>query len=90
MVTYLVTYLLTSDLQDTVDQHMKFCSIKFLSPEAALYLYKTTICPCMKYGCYVWAGAPSCHLEFLDKLQKRICRGVSPSLATSLEPLAHC
>ena len=24
------------------------CSIKFLSPEAALYLYKSTICPCME------------------------------------------
>ena len=24
------------------------CSMKFLSPEVALYLYKSTICPCMK------------------------------------------
>ena len=37
----------------------------------------------------VWAGAPSCYLELLDKLQKRICRTVGPSLAASLEPLAH-
>ena len=64
-------------------------SIKFLSPEVALYLYKSTICPCMEYCCHVWAGAPSCYLELLDKLQKRICRTVGPSLATSLEPLAH-
>ena len=28
-------------------------------------------------------------LELLDKLQKRICRTVGPSFATSLEPLAH-
>ena len=28
-------------------------------------------------------------LELLDKLQKRICRTVGPSLAPSLEPLAH-
>ena len=35
------------------------------------------------------AGAPSCFLELLDKLQKRICRTVVPSLATSVEPLAH-
>ena len=27
--------------------------------------------------------------ELLDKLQKRICRTVGPSLAASLEPLAH-
>ena len=30
-----------------------------------------------------------CYLELLDKLQKRICRNVGPSLATSLEPLAR-
>ena len=49
-------------------------SMKFLSPEVALYLYKSTIRPCMEYCCHVWAGAPSCYLELLDKLQKRICR----------------
>ena len=65
------------------------CSMKFLSPEVALYLYKSTIQPCMEYCCHVWAGAPSCYLELLDKLKKRICRTVGPSLAASLEPLAH-
>ena len=64
-------------------------SMKFLSPEVALYLYKSTIRPCMEYCCHVWAGAPSCYLELLDKLQKRICRTVGPSLAASLEPLAR-
>ena len=39
-------------------------------------------------SCLDWC--PSCYLEFLDKLQKRICRTVSASLATSLEPLAYC
>ena len=39
--------------------------------------------------CHVWAGAPSCYLEFLDKIQKRICRTVGPSLAASLETLSH-
>ena len=65
-------------------------SMTFLSSEVALYLYKSTICPCMECCCHVWAGAPSCYLELLDKQLKRICRTVSPSLATSLEPLAHC
>ena len=65
-------------------------SMKFLSAEVALYLYKSTIRPCMEYCCHVWAGAPSCYLELLDKLQKRICRTVGPSLSASLEPLAHC
>ena len=63
--------------------------MKFLSPEVALYLCKSIIRPCMVYCCHVWAGAPSCYLELLDKLQKRICRTVGPSLAASLEPLAH-
>ena len=35
------------------------------------------------------AGALSCCLELLDKLQKRIYRTVGPSLAASLEPLVH-
>ena len=64
-------------------------SMKFLSPEVALYLYKSTIQPCVEYCCHVWAGAPCCYLELLDKLQKWICRTVGPSLAVSLEPLAH-
>ena len=63
--------------------------MKFLSPLVALYLYKSTIQPCMEYCCHVWAGAPTCYLELLDKLQKQICRTVGPSLATSLEPLVH-
>ena len=43
----------------------------------------------MEYCCHVWAGAPSCYLELLGKLQKRICKTVGPSCASSLEPLAH-
>ena len=64
-------------------------SMKFLSPQVALYLYKSTIRPCMEYCCHVWADAPSCYLDLLDKLQKRICRTVIPSRAASLELLAH-
>ena len=45
--------------------------------------------PYMEYCCHVWAGVRSCYSELLQKLQKWICRTVSPSLATSLEPLAH-
>ena len=57
-------------------------SMKFLSPEVALYLCKSTIHPYMEYCCHVWAGAPSCYLELVD-------RTVGPSLAASPEPLAH-
>ena len=66
------------------------CSLKFLSPKVDLYLYKSTICPCMEYCSHVWAGAPGCCLELLDKLQKQICRTAGLSLDASLEPLAHC
>ena len=45
-----------------------FDSIKFLSPEVALYLYKSTTHPFMEYCCHVWAGAPSCYLALLDNL----------------------
>ena len=34
-------------------------SVKLVSPEVALYLYKATIWSCMEYCCHVWAGAPS-------------------------------
>ena len=64
-------------------------SMKFLSLEVALYLYKSTIRPSTECCNHVWAGAPSCYLELLNKLQKQICRIVGPSLSASLEPLAH-
>ena len=28
----------------------------------------------MEYCCHIWAGAPRCYLEMLDKLQKWVCR----------------
>ena len=65
-------------------------SMKFLSPEFAIYVYKSTTRSCMEYCCHVWAGARSCFLDLLDKLQKQICRTVGLSLAASVEPLAHC
>ena len=64
-------------------------SMKFLSPEFALYLYKSTILLCMEYCCHIWAGALSCYWELLDKLQKQICKIVFPSLSASLETFVH-
>ena len=46
------------------------CSMKFLSTEVAMYLYKSTIQSCIENCCHVWADAPSNYLELLDKLQK--------------------
>ena len=46
-------------------------SFKFLSPKVALYLYKSTIRPCMEYSCHVWVGAPiatsSCQISCKNK-----------------------
>ena len=64
--------------------------MKFLSLEVALYLHKSTICPCIEYCRHGWAGAPNCYLELLDKLQKLICRTGGTSLDASLETLAPC
>ena len=43
---------------------------QFISPEVALFFYKSTIRPYVKYCCHVWAGAPICYLNMLDKLWK--------------------
>ena len=43
----------------------------------------------MEYCCNIWAGAPSCYLEMLEKLQKQICLIAGPSLAAFLEQLTH-
>ena len=51
-------------------------SMKFLSLQVALYLYKSIMQPCMKYCCHVWAGAPNYYLKMLDMLQKQICRTI--------------
>ena len=62
--------------------------LKLLSPEVALYLYKSTILPCMEYCCHIWPGAPNCYMELLYKLQKWICRTVGCSLAASRQNMA--
>ena len=54
-----------------------------------MYLCKSIIRPCIEYCCHVWVDVPSCYLEMLGEVQKRICRAVGPSLADPLEPFAH-
>ena len=34
-----------------------------------MYLFKSTMHPYMEYCCHIWACAPNCYLELLDKLQ---------------------
>ena len=43
----------------------------------------------MEYCCHVWACAPNSFVDMSDKLQKRECSAVDPSLAASLELLAR-
>ena len=61
-------------------------SMKFLSPEVALYLYKSTICPCVEYYCNVWAGTRNCYSELLDKLQDKHARLLLLHLLLLLNP----
>ena len=63
--------------------------MKFLSPEVALYLCKSTIHPCMESCCHIWTGAPNCLLKIVRQVQKQLCRTVGSSLAAFLEALAH-
>ena len=63
--------------------------MKFPSPKVALCLYKSNRCNCVESCCYTWAGALNCYFKRLDKLQKRVCKTVGPSLLVSLEPSVH-
>ena len=62
------SYIISIAKTDSMKIGALIRSKKFLSPEVSLYLYKSTIHSCMEYCCHVWAGAPSCYLELLDKL----------------------
>ena len=45
--------------------------------------------PYMEYICHVWVGAPSCHVDVWDELQKRVAKLLSPTLTASLKPFPH-
>ena len=66
------------------------CSVEFLSSVVALYPYKSTIRSCMEYWCHAWAGALSCYLEVIDKLQKRICKTFNCCLSWTLGSSSNC
>ena len=63
--------------------------LKLSQRKLELYLYKSTILLCMEHCCHICGGALSCYWELLDKLQKRICKIVFPSLSASLETFVH-
>ena len=59
------------------------------SIQLRLNLFKSTIRPSMEYRCNVWAGAPNCYFDMLDKVQYKVCRSVGPSFTASVLPLTH-
>ena len=54
--SYIISISKTTSIKTVALIH----SMNFLSPDVALYLYKSTIRPCMEYYCHVWVGAPNC------------------------------
>jgi len=61
----------------------------YLTPETILYLYKSTIRPCMEYCCHLWSGASSSSLMLLDKVQRRVANAIGENLASKLDSLSH-
>ena len=47
------SYIISSAKTTSKKVGALICSMNFLSPEVALYLYKSTIQPCMEYYCHV-------------------------------------
>ena len=64
--------------------------MKCHSPEIFLYLNKSSVRSCLEYCWHAWAGARSCCLEILGKLQKRICRTVGPCFSGTLGWSSKC
>ena len=63
---------------------------RFLTPESILYLYKSTIWPCIVYCSHIWGGAPRSHqLDLLHRMQKRVVSLVGSGLSSDLQALSH-
>ena len=61
--------------------------MEILSSEVTLYLYKSTIRPCMECCCHVWDDASSYYIEMLDKLKNRYVGLLLLHLRPLLKPL---
>ena len=64
-------------------------SMKFISPEFVLYLYKSSLRPCWEYCCHVWAGAPSCYLDMLINYRNEYVGLLIFHLLPLLNPWLH-
>ena len=56
------SYILCTTKSASKKSGALICSMKFVSREIALYLYKSTIRSCTEYCCHIWGGAPSCYM----------------------------
>ena len=53
--------------------------MKFLSPEVALYVCKSTICPCMGYCCHLWDTVASFSCNSMAHSGCSALHGVNPN-----------
>ena len=62
----------------------------YFSPSQLLTIYKSQICPSIKYCSHVWGGAPKSSLNLRDSVQSKAIRLInSPNLTNSLQSLSH-
>ena len=67
-----------------------FTAQHFLTPEFILYLYKSTIRPCMEYCSHIGGGAPRFHgLDLLDRVQRQVVSLVGSGLSSDLQASSH-
>ena len=58
----------------------------FLTPESILYLYKSTIRPCMEYCSHILGGSPRPHgINLLDRVQNRVVSLVCSVFSANLQ-----
>ena len=64
-------------------------SMRLLTPESLLYLYKSQIRPRMEYCSHIWAGSSRTIISTLNRVQRRMRGLVSETLFASLQSLSH-
>lgn len=69
-----------------------FRARQFSSPESILPNYKSTICPCIEYCCYILSDASAIYI-YWNSWQIRVCNVIGPDLCISTPvtiPLLWC
>ena len=79
-------------INSIASQKLRFLSRArgYFSPSQLLTIYKSQICPSLKYCSHVWGGAPKSSLHLLDRVQSKAIRLINnPNLTNSLQSLSH-